>query len=154
MMKNILFTIVLIFCVQLGFSQSQLTSKEESTIKQLIIDMFQDLLSDYNTTKIEKYCTKDFLLLEHGEVWNNDTVRYYINQALLNENKATRTNKYEFIKFEKSGDMIWVAYNNWATWTKNDTVMRKMHWLESAVAVKEGKNWKLKMMHSTRIDNE
>lgn len=153
-MKNFILVFALLVSTHLGFAQSKLTPKEETAIKQLIVDTFQDLLSDYDSTKIDKHCTKDFLLLEHGEVWNNDTVRYYITQALMNENRATRTNQFEFIKFEKSGDMIWVAYDNWATWTKDDAIVRKMHWLESAVAVKDGKNWKLKMMHSTRIENE
>ena len=153
-MKNILFTIALIFCVQLGFSQTKPTPIEEAAVKQLVIDTFQSLLSDYDSTKIETYCTNDFILLEHGEVWNNDTIRYYITKALQNENRATRTNRFEFIKMEKSGNMIWVAYDNWATWTKDDEVVNNMHWLESVVAIKEEEVWKLKMMHSTRIDNE
>lgn len=138
----------------LTMAQTTPSKAEQSAVKQLIIDTFQSLLSDYDSTKIETYCTQDFILLEHGEVWNNDTIQYYITRALQNEDRATRTNRFEFIKMEKSGNMIWVAYDNWATWTKNDEVVNRMHWLESVVAVQEEDTWKLKMMHSTRIANE
>lgn len=153
-MKKTLTLLFLLTYSSFGYSQNAPSAREEKAVKQLIIDTFQSLLSDYDSTKIDTYCTQDFILLEHGEVWNNDTIRYYITQALKNENRATRTNRFEFIKMEKSNDMIWVAYDNWATWTKDDAVVRKMHWLESLVAVKEEDTWKLKMMHSTRIANE
>ncbi|WP_456462784.1 nuclear transport factor 2 family protein [Reichenbachiella sp.] len=152
-MKPIL---VIAFCLLsiLSHAQTQPSKSEEAAVQQLVIDTFQSLLSDYDSTKMDTYVTPDFILLEHGEVWNNDTIRFYITKALQNENRATRTNRFEFIKMEKSGDMIWAAYKNWAVWTKNDSIVHKMHWLESVVAVKEKKAWKLKMMHSTRIADE
>lgn len=138
----------------LSHAQTKPSQSEEEAVQQLVADTFQSLLSDYDSTKLETYLTPDFILLEHGEVWNNDTIRFYITKALQNEDRATRTNRFEFIKMEKSGDMIWAAYDNWAVWTKNDSIVHKMHWLESVVAVKEKKTWKLKMMHSTRIADE
>lgn len=138
----------------LSHAQTKPSQSEEAAVQQLVADTFQSLLSDYDSTKLETYLTPDFILLEHGEVWNNDTIRFYITKALQNEDRATRTNRFEFIKMEKSGDMIWAAYDNWAVWTKNDSIVHKMHWLESVVAVKEKKAWKLKMMHSTRISDE
>ncbi len=152
-MKPLIF-LALFALPSLAFAQVQPSKLEESAVQQLVIDTFQKLLSDYDSTQIETYLAQDFILLEHGEVWNNDTIQYYITKALQNENKATRTNRFEFIKMEKSGNMIWAAYDNWAIWTKDGEVVNKMHWLESVVAVKEEDVWKLKMMHSTRIDNE
>lgn len=153
-MKYLITSCFLLGLLNASYSQSTPSAKEEAAVQQLVIDTFQSLLSDYDSTQIETYLTSDFILLEHGEVWNNDTIQYYITKALQNENRATRTNRFEFIKMEKSGDMIWVAYDNWATWTKDGEVVNKMHWLESVVAIKEEEVWKLKMMHSTRIDNE
>lgn len=153
-MKHLITSFLLLGLLNVGHSQITPTTKEAAAVEQLVIDTFQSLLSDYDSTKMDNYVTSDFILLEHGEVWNNDTIRFYITKALQNENRATRTNRFEFIKMEKSGDMIWAAYKNWAVWTKNDSIVHKMHWLESVVAVKEEEIWKLKMMHSTRIDNE
>ena len=152
-MKHLLI-IVLIAGSSLSKAQTLPTKEEETAVQQLVIDTFQSLLSDYDSTKMDTYLTPDFILLEHGEVWNNDTIQYYITKALQNADRAIRTNRFEFIKMEKSGDMIWAAYKNWAIWTKDEEIVHRMHWLESIVAVKEEEVWKLKMMHSTRIENE
>ncbi|WP_422359374.1 DUF4440 domain-containing protein [Reichenbachiella sp.] len=152
-MKQLLI-IILLAIPFLTKAQTQPSKEEETAVQQLVIDTFQSLLSDYDSTKMDTYLTPDFILLEHGEVWNNDTIQYYITKALQNSDRATRTNRFEFIKMEKSGDMIWAGYKNWAVWTKDHEIVHKMHWLESVVAVKVGEIWKLKMMHSTRIENE
>ncbi|WP_420580734.1 nuclear transport factor 2 family protein [Reichenbachiella sp.] len=152
-MKQLL--IITLFALPcLAKAQTQPSKKEQTAVQQLVIDTFQSLLSDYDSTKMDTYLTPDFVLLEHGEVWNNDTIQYYITKALQNSDRAIRTNRFEFIKMEKSGDMIWAAYKNWAIWTKDEEIVHRMHWLESVVAVREDEKWKLKMMHSTRIENE
>ncbi|MEO9964487.1 MAG: DUF4440 domain-containing protein [Reichenbachiella sp.] len=153
-MKHLLAIVLLFASSASTMAQVKPTPEEEQAAKQLIIDIFQDLLSDFDSTKVETHLTSDFLLLEHGEVWNNDTIKNYIRKALIYPDSTVRNNRFEFIKFEKSGDMIWLAYDNYAYWTKNGNVVGRMHWLESAVAVKKGSGWKLKMMHSTRIQNE
>jgi|GEM_PF-4121035 len=46
---------------------------------------------------------------------------------------------------------VWVAYHNYATFSIDDNITRKAHWLESATAILTETGWKLEMMHSTRL---
>ena len=57
----------------ISFGQSSIKA-DESLIKELIIESFDEIWSKLNSKNIAKYYTADFLLLENGEVWNNDTV--------------------------------------------------------------------------------
>lgn len=69
-------------------------------------------------------------------LWNNDSIRNYQAKELKTNGNTKRENKFDFIKVEKTGNEIWVAYHNYATWTADDKVVGKAHWLESAVAIK------------------
>ncbi|MEM1135497.1 MAG: nuclear transport factor 2 family protein [Bacteroidota bacterium] len=128
--------------------------KEEKAVKKLIQDAFDDIWSAKDAAKITQYHTEDFLLLEHGEVWNNDTIRSYTEKALKAKRIPKRENKFDFIKIEKLGQSIWVAYHNYATLTLDGKIIRELQWLESAIAVKTKKGWKLKMLHSTRVETK
>ena len=46
--------------------------------------------------------------------------------------------------------MAWVSYWNKAKFVKGDEEFL-MGWLESAVLVKENSQWRIQMLHSTRI---
>lgn len=149
-----LFLLILSFSISTVLYSQRISPEEEQSVKQLIIDCFDDVWSDLDSTNIVKHHTQDYLLLEHGEVWNNDSIKNYMHRALQREKRPKRTNKFDFIRFEKSANSIWVAYHNYATWTMNDENTGQAHWLESAVAIKTTNGWKLQMLHSTRIQNE
>lgn len=153
-MKISLIVLILCLCAQLGVAQTTASKADQKAVKQLVEDVFQALLSDFDSTRVDDLLTNDFLLLEHGEVWNTDTIRNYIRRALTSSDRSIRKNKFDFVKLEQYGDMMWVAYDNYATWTKDGQQVGSMHWLESVVAIKNDKNWQLKMMHSTRVSDE
>ena len=123
----------------------------DQIIKGLIEGSFEEIWSDLDTSKLTVYHTKDFILLEDGMVWNNDTIANYQVKALETRNSIQRHNRFEYIKIDRSKDKIWVAYHNYAHWTNEDQIIGKAEWLESAVAVKTKKGWKLELLHSTRI---
>ena len=52
----------------ISFGQNPIKT-DESRIKELIIESFDEIWSKLNSKNIDKYYTKDFLLLENGEVW-------------------------------------------------------------------------------------
>lgn len=145
----------LIICLSLILSNQlyaqTVSEKDKKAAQQLIQDVFDDVWSEFDTTKISLYHTNDYLLLEHGLVWNNDSVRYYMVKSLQQKEIPTRTNEFDFIETKATGDGIWVAYQNYATWTMGEKMLGKMHWLESAVIVKEDGRWKIQMLHSTRV---
>lgn len=127
---------------------------DRAAAQQLIQDIFDNVWSGTDTSYVRRYQTDDFVILEHGEVWTNDTIRnWQLNQAANRPADAPkRLNSFDFFRTEQNGDEIWMAYHNTAHWVngERDTV-GTMGWLESAVAVRTDAGWKLRMMHSTRM---
>ncbi len=148
-MRKLGFAITLLFITSTITSQN-VTTKEQQTIKKLVQDAFDDVWSKYDTSKLKIHHTDDFLLLEHGQVWNNDTIANYQAKGLKRPAR-TRINSFEFIQFEKYGESIWAAYHNYASFTDGEGGIQKAQWLESIVAIKTETGYKLKMMHSTRV---
>ncbi|WP_396171712.1 DUF4440 domain-containing protein [Flavobacterium sp.] len=147
-------TIIFILCITMAsFGQSSMET-DKLQIKELIIKSFDEIWSELNSKNIDKYYTKDFLLLEHGEVWNNDTIAKYLDNAKLRKPNPKRENKIEIIEIKVANGMAWVAYHNYATFSTDNTITRKAHWLESATAISTPNGWKLQMLHSTRIKND
>lgn len=152
-MKNLLLlSMMLLLCLPL---QAQTSSdNDEELVKQLIIDSFQDLLSDAKIEKIDTYYTKGFVLLEHGEVWTNDSINKYMNMMLNMEQMPERINTFDFIEVKINGDMAWTAYHNKAEFRMNGTKVGEMNWLESASAIRTEDGWKLEVLHSTRKERK
>ncbi|WP_367390682.1 DUF4440 domain-containing protein [Lewinella sp. LCG006] len=127
----------------------------EQAIQQLVIDAFDQVWSALDTNSLARLHTDDFLLLEHGEVWTNDSIINYQRRAMTGmlEQGYQRTNRMEFLTTEGSGNLAWTTYHNYGTWTVGQDTTGQAHWLESAVAVKTAEGWKLKMLHSTRVGN-
>ena len=148
---TILFFLILINISLFGQTQNK---KDEKIIKNLIINSFDDLFSNLSTKNIEKYFTKDFILLENGEVWNNDTLTVHFEKARLKKVIPKRENNFEFIDIKIVCNMAWVAYHNYATLSIEDDVIKKIHWLESATAIMTTDGWKIQMMHSTRLKDK
>jgi len=134
-------------------SAQKINPAEARQAQQLIQDCFDNIWSACDTSAISTFHTKNYLLLENGIVWTNDSVR----QFQIKEKKETlkgkyvRKNKLEFIKSEKRGKSIWLAYHNYATWIKGEEVVGKAHWLESAIVIRSGKAWKIELLHSTPV---
>jgi len=100
---------------------------------------------------IFNYYTEDFLLLEQGEIWDNEFIRNYFEQAKQEDSNPLRTNRFEFISTKIEGNRAWVAYQNYPTIIRAVQDPQNLHWLESATAVRTAKGWRLDMLHSTRI---
>jgi hypothetical protein len=147
-------TIILMICfTTISFGQSSIEA-DKSRIKELIIESFDEIWSKLNSKNIDKYYTKDFLLLENGEVWNNGSISNYLYNAVLKKPIPNRVNSIEFIEVKVLKGMAWVAYKNQAIFSLENKIIRKAHWLESATVILTENGWKLEMLHSTRTKNE
>ncbi len=120
---------------------------------QLVIDSFDDIFSNLDSTKVRDYYTEDFLLLENGLLWNNDSIVDYQRKYSQNTERAIRLNKMDFIETKVFEESVWMAYHNTATFWKDEEQVGEAYWLESAVAVKKEEGWRLEMLHSTYIVN-
>ena len=149
-MKRLNFIILMMFFTTISFGQIS-NETDKTRIENLIIESFDEIWSKLDAKNIDKYYTKDFLLLENGEVWNNDSIKNYLDNAMLRKPNLKRMNTIEVIEIKIANKMAWIAYQNYATFSSDNKIIRKAHWLESATAILTENGWKLEMLHSTRI---
>lgn len=156
-MKRILFLLVTLSlcqaCAPTEAPTTSLSAEEEKIAKALIQGAFDDLWGGVDSTKISQYHTDDFIILEQGEVWDNDRIKQFMRGQLAQPNRAKRINRMDYISLDKYGNSIQIAYYNYAEFTQADTLVGKAAWLESALAVSTPEGWRLKSMHSTRMRN-
>ena len=152
-MKRINFIILMMFFTTISFGQVS-NETDKTRIKNLIIESFDEIWSKLDAKNIDKYYTKDFLLLENGEIWNNDSIKNYLDNAMLRKPNLKRMNTIDVIEIKIANKMAWIAYQNYATFSSDNKIIRKAHWLESATAILTENGWKLEMLHSTRIVKE
>ncbi|MCG8330513.1 MAG: hypothetical protein MI974_22640 [Chitinophagales bacterium] len=129
--------------------EEPINAEEIQIAKNLIQGAFDDLWAGVDSSKISNYHTDDFIILEQGEIWDNDRIKEYMRDQLANPDRAKRTNRMEYISIDKYGESIQIAYYNYAEFTRADTLVGEARWLESALAVATKDGWRLKMMHST-----
>jgi len=91
--------------------------------------------------------TTDFILLENGLVWNNDSL---INAMELYWSGAEISYSFDFEKTEVDDSLAWIFYHNYGT-VITDTTEIKFHWVESANFIKEDGKWKACFAHSTMV---
>lgn len=157
-MKSIL-KIILVLAILIVSCKNKTTNLKDSVqtdaeafkqVEQVVQGVFDDVWAAKKEETITKYQTDDFVLLEHGEVWTNDTIANWCKSSKLRDDGTKRINNFDFFKAKKEGNRIWMAYHNYAT-IKKDTLERNLQWLESIVAIKQDSVWKLEMMHSTYV---
>ncbi|HSF46447.1 MAG TPA: nuclear transport factor 2 family protein [Chitinophagaceae bacterium] len=138
-------TLILAALLIPALSFSQLT--EQDKVNNTIKAMFQGL-AELSIEQIRNASTHDIVILEHGEIWNMDTIVTRLNALrLLN---PVRVNSFEFMQTEIRDQTAWVTYRNKADVTMNGK-KSEYNWLESAVLVKKDDGWRVKMLHSTRV---
>ena len=127
------------------FAQKQTEQQQVQQVLRLVFEAF----SEGSVAKMEQALTADVKILETGEVWTLDTVRSYFARPRPADYK--RLNTLDFFQTEVEGKMAFVSYHNTAAIHANGKD-RMVKWLESAVLVKQGKSWRVKMLHSTRLE--
>jgi len=148
-MKKLVYLAFLLLSSNFIFGQGSVKT-DENQLKAIIQESFDEIWSKREPKNIAKYYTSDFILLENGAVWNNDTISYHLEKGRRKKLLSKRENSFDFISIKVSENMAWIAYQNYATITREDGSIRKIHWLESATAIRTDDGWKLQMLHSTR----
>jgi len=147
-MKKLLFVAVISFVSVYNVRAQGKLAEKQKLIQKVIIDLFQ-AFSDRDTDKLKSICTPDIIVLENGIIWNLDTLtqKNDQNKSITDFN---RINTIDFIDTKVRNNMAWTTYNNQAEVTKNGQHIL-IKWLETAVLIKEGKIWKIEVLHSTLI---
>ncbi len=146
-MKKIQLLLLAILFTTLLLAQPQL-SKNQQVVQETIIKMF-NALSNRDSVALKLYCTDDIRFYEYGQIWNLDTM---INKGIRLNTAPDfkRINTIDFINTNISNQTAWATYYNQADITRNGKPTT-LKWLETVVLVREKKNWKIKVLHSTLI---
>jgi ketosteroid isomerase-like protein len=131
-------------------AQQPLT-KDQREVQQAVTRFFE-ALSNRDSVSLKKNCTADIVLIEYGSAWNADTL---ISKAIVS-NTATdfkRLNTIDFINTTVANKTAWLIYNLRSDITRNGK-LSIVQWMETVVAVKEKKRWKIKLLHSSLIKRD
>jgi len=117
-------------------------------VQQTVINLFE-ALSNRDSISLKKYCVSDIVLFEYGNSWNVDTL--ILKAITLNTaSDFKRINTIDFISTEVNGNTAWANYHLHSEITRNGK-QSEVRWIETVVAVKEDKKWKIKVLHSTLL---
>ena len=109
--------------------------------------MYSTFYVDFNKQKYRSLLTEDYLLLEHGELFDIEG-----DIALMPEPNSgyKRTDAFDFRSVKIHDDIAYLIYFLKSEITDSKGT-RKRQWLESAIFRRSGTRWLMAVLHSTRI---
>lgn len=128
--------------------QGQSIPQKQQKIQQSIINLFT-ALTNADTTDLKIICTEDVRFYEYGQIWTIDTLIQKVMQSKSIPD-FKRTNSFEFVSTTINKQTAWVTYYLQSTFTRNGKE-ESVKWMETVVLLKEKKNWKVHVLHSTRL---
>jgi hypothetical protein len=147
MVNKIRLLIIFILLSSLLQAQQPL-SKEEKILQQTVVHFFE-ALSNRDSVQLKNNCSADIALYESGAIWNLDSLML---KAIVLNTAADfkRTNNFDFINTTVNKSTGWVTYHlqSKMSGAGKETIIQ---WLETIVLIKERKQWKIKVLHSTLI---
>lgn len=106
-------------------------------------------MSAFDSNAMKQIVTDDFQLLEVGEIWDIDMLASAIQP---NGSTYQRRNYFDLVKLDINNKTAWVSYWNKATYKVEGKLDNTVAWLESAVLKNIDGQWKIQMLHSTRLE--
>jgi len=121
---------------------------EEITVQQTIENLFA-ALTNVDTTAMKNFTTSTVRFYEYGEVWPMDTL---ISKIMKDKSTPDfkRTNKFEFVNTTINKNTAWATYYLQSIFTRNGKE-ELLKWMETVVLIKDKKQWKIDVLHSTRL---
>jgi ketosteroid isomerase-like protein len=145
MQKIYFLTIVLLLS---AIASAQHKKKQREPVQQTVEKMFATL-TNADTVALKLFCTADIRFYEYGQIWTIDTLIQKLMQSKSIPD-FKRTNSFEFVSTTIKGKTAWVTYYLQSTITRNGKE-ELIKWMETVVLLKEKKNWKINVLHSTRL---
>jgi len=131
-----------------NISVAQNHTRHEKEVQKTISKLF-DAISINDAAVIKSYCTNDVKFYEYGQVWTVDTLLQKLS-ALSEPLGFNRTNTFNFVSTTVKDNIAWATYYLESTITKTGIPDIK-HWMETVILIKEKKQWKISVLHSTRL---
>jgi hypothetical protein len=132
----------------LSFILFSAVSVGEERAPFMTVQEFFAAISAVDHNRLRALVSADFQLLEVGEVWDMDKF-----VSIINPSTTKRLNYFNLVSTHVVGNVAWVSYWNKATFV-NDDNEGHVFWLESAVLIKTEAQWRIQMLHSTRVAEE
>ena len=123
--------------------------KEDPKVLEVLVTGYFDALSTGDFDKMDALTTKDFMISENGELWNNDTLKKILSNSPIEERLWTLSN-FETQVDRSSGTS---SYDNHGFFRMNDTIIHEVDWVETATFKKVNGEWKMSYLEST-VKNE
>jgi hypothetical protein len=124
------------------------TTPEQKMVQQTVENMFATL-TNADTTALKKIVTANVRFYEYGQVWTIDTLIQKVMQS-KSITDFRRTNKFEFVSTTINNKAAWTTYYLQSEITRNGK-QETIRWMETVVLVEEKKQWKIAVLHSTRL---
>lgn len=140
--------LLVIAMLLLGSVHAQTVTKDEQAVQQTVESMFATL-SNADTTALKKIVTANVSFYEYGQVWTIDTLIQKVMQS-KSITDFRRTNKFEFVSTTINNKVAWTTYYLQSEITRNGK-QETIRWMETVVLVEEKKQWKIAVLHSTRL---
>lgn len=126
----------------------QTAPNDPAAVEDVIRDYFT-AISNNDQMAADAVCTADYMLLEHGMYWNNDSL--FMMAGPMFDQGATIAYRFENFETTIDGNTAWTYYDNYGLMTVGGQEI-PLHWLESAVMEYDDGHWKMALLHSTRIE--
>lgn len=125
------------------------TKEEQKTVQQTVENMFATL-TNADTAALKTFVTANVHFYEYGQVWTIDTLIQKVVQS-ASAPGFKRTNSFEFVSTAINKNTAWVTYYLQSTFTRNgkEDIVK---WMETVVLIKQKKQWKINVLHSTRLN--
>ena len=124
------------------------TMQQQKTVQQTVEKMFATLTTA-DTMALKTFVTANVHFYEYGQVWTIDSLIQKVTQsASIPDFK--RTNSFEFVSIAINKNTAWVTYYLQSTFTRNGKE-ELVKWMETVVLIKQKKQWKINVLHSTRL---
>ncbi len=136
---------ILTIILGLGLLTHCKQKKDDPEILKNILTDYFDGIKTQDLEKLNSLTTSDFVLFEDGVILTNDS----LVKPIPNVKSFKGTWTFDNIKVnmdESSGDIV---YFNHGDFIINDTIKKKIDWLESATFRKVDGKWKMNFLHST-----
>lgn len=125
-----------------------LAADGEAVIKRIVQDSIDVFYMKMDQKKYRSMLTDDYRLLENGEIFDANGDIAFMPKP---EDNYRRTDTFDFRSVKIQGDFAYTVYFLKSDITDNKKGHRAVDFLESTILRRNGNNWRIALLHSTRL---